>query len=121
MNKLFILIAFITLVSGCYWENEESLFPDYVSCDTLDLSFALDVVPILSNHCYGCHSNANAPAFASGLALEDHEDVSAVSARIAGAINHQNGFLPMPKGQEQLDSCQIRTIESWINQGSLNN
>ena len=108
-------------VSGCYWDNEEDLFPEVGVCDTIGMSFASDVVPILSNNCYSCHSNSNAPDFTSGLSLEDYEDVSAYSNRIVGSINHKEGFLPMPKDQEQLDSCQIKTIEAWVNQGSLNN
>lgn len=111
----------ILLAAGCYWENIETVFPESESCDTLDVSFATDVVPIFEVNCYSCHSNANAPDFGSGLSLEDYEDVSAASAQIVGAINHSNGFKPMPQGQEKLDSCQIRTVESWINQGSLNN
>lgn len=109
------------LLAGCYWDNEETLFPEAGLCDTLDMSYASDVVPILSNNCYSCHSNSNAPDFASGLSFEDYEDVAAYSDRIVGSINHREGFLPMPQGQEQLDSCEINTIEAWVNQGSLNN
>jgi mono/diheme cytochrome c family protein len=79
------------------------------------------VLPILTNHCFTCHSNANAPDFTFGFSLEDHEDVSAASTLIVGAINHNEGFVPMPQGSDQLDSCQIETIEAWVNQGSLNN
>jgi len=121
MIKIFVSIALFLLATGCYWEDIETVFPKDESCDTLDVSFALDVVPILENNCFTCHSNANAPNFASGLRLEDYEDVSIATAQIVGAINHSNGFMPMPQGQEKLDSCQIGTIEAWINQGSLNN
>jgi len=121
MTKTTISLAMVLLAAGCYWDNVMTFYPETEACDTLDVSFALDVVPVLSNHCYGCHSNANAPDFGKGLSLEDYEDVSAMSARIIGAINHNPGFVPMPKGNEPLDSCQIKTIEAWVNQGSLNN
>ena len=109
------------LMAGCYWDNVETLFPDGGLCDTLDVSFTSDVIPILSNNCYSCHSHSNAPDFANGLSLEDYEDVAAMSDRIVGAIKQNEGFMPMPLGEEPLDSCQIETIEAWVNQGSLNN
>jgi hypothetical protein len=121
MKKIIIMAAMVIIATGCYWDNVETLFPEVESCDTLDVSFASDIVPILRNHCYSCHSNANAPDFAFGLSLEDYEDVSAMSERIVGAIMHNDGFIPMPQGGEQLNSCQIEKIVAWVNQASLNN
>jgi hypothetical protein len=121
MKIITVIAVILILVAGCYWDNVEELFPDVGHCDTLDVSFTSDVVPILRNNCFSCHSNTNSPDFANGLSLEDYEDVSAMSDRIVGAIKHNDGFFPMPQGNEQLDSCQIETIEAWVNQGSLNN
>ena len=121
MKKILIFAGLIVITAGCYWDNVETMLPENELCDTLQVSFSSDVVPILTNNCYSCHSNSNAPAFASGLSLEDHEDVAAYSYRIIGSINHREGFLPMPKDQEQLDSCQVKTMEAWVNQGKLNN
>lgn len=121
MKKVTLTVAIVFLVAGCYWDNVETLIPDLDQCDTLDVSFSADVIPILRNNCFSCHSNSNSPDFANGLSLEDYEDVSAMSDRIVGAIMHMDGFIPMPQGNEQLDSCQIKTIEAWASQGSLNN
>lgn len=119
--KAVFYILLILISSSCIWENEETLFPESELCDTLDVSYASDVVPILVNNCYACHSNANAPSFASGLALEDHADVSAASPLVLGAIKHADGFVPMPKDADQLDSCSIGVVEAWINSGSPDN
>ena len=121
MKTITVTVAIALLVTGCSWDNVETLFPDFGYCDTLDVSFASEVVPILRNNCFSCHSNANSADFASGLSLEEYEDVSALSDRIVGAVKHNSGYIPMPQGNEQLDSCQIETIEAWVNQGSLNN
>jgi hypothetical protein len=120
MRAVFIILL-ILISYGCIWENEESLFPDSELCDTLDVSYDEDVIPILVNNCYACHSNANAPAFGSGLALEDHADVSASAPLMLGAIKHSDGFVAMPKDADQLDSCSIATVEAWINSGSPDN
>jgi hypothetical protein len=119
--KAVFYILLILISSSCIWENEETLFPDSELCDTLEVSYTSDVVPILVNNCYACHSNANAPSFASGLALEDHPDVSAASPLVLGAIKHADGFVPMPKDADQLDSCSIGVVEAWIHSGSPDN
>ncbi len=121
MNKIILFVIIVVTAYGCSWENEEILYPEPEACDTLDASFAQDIVPILTNNCYQCHSNVNGPDFAFGITLEDYEDVSAESSIIVGAINLREGFPAMPKGGEQLDTCQIDIIEAWVNQGSLNN
>ena len=121
MNKLFVVAFIIAIAAGCGWENEETLYPGPEICDTLDVSFAEDIIPILTNNCFTCHSNANAPDFTFGFGLEDYQDVSAASILIVGAINHEEGSIAMPKNADKLDTCLINTIEAWVNQGSLNN
>lgn len=115
---LFILLA-VTAVS-CYWENEETLFPAG-ECDTIDVSYSEDIVQILSFHCYTCHSNANALNFGNGITLEDYKDVAASSALVLGSIKHEDGFIPMPRNGEKLDSCQIMIFEAWVNEGNPDN
>jgi hypothetical protein len=111
----------MVLLQCCVWENEEDLFPDTAICDTTSVSFSSDIVPILTNNCYGCHSNLNAPSFGGGLRLEDHQDVASNSERIIGAVNHNEGFLPMPKGGTKLDPCPINLIEAWASAGAPDN
>lgn len=107
--------------TGCTWENEEDLIVETGSCDTLSVSFGEDIVPILSANCYSCHSNSNAPVFANGIELEDYQDVAGLTGRIIGAVNHRDGFAPMPPGGEKLDDCSIEKIEAWINSGAPDN
>lgn len=121
MKKSCIFLIISIAAFGCYWENEETLYPDSAQCDTTAVSFAQDIIPILTNNCYTCHSNVNGPDFAFGITFEDYEDVAASASLIAGAINHREGFPQMPKNREKLDPCLINTFESWVNQGSLNN
>lgn len=121
MKRIMIIVAVALFLSGCYWDNVETLFPDSGGCDTRDVSFSEDIIPILRNDCFNCHSNANSAAFAGGLSLEDYEDVAANSNRVIGSVRYDDGYIPMPPGNEKLDSCQIETIEAWINQGSPDN
>lgn len=115
------LLCLIVVVSGCVWDNEEDFYSEIAPCDTTAVSFSAEIVPILSNHCYGCHSNLNAPIFGGGLSFQDHEDVARYSERIVGAINHRDGFEPMPRGAARLDPCPINLIEAWVNAGTPDN
>lgn len=121
MRKILLSVSILLFISACYWENEADLFPGSDACDTLDVSFSEEVVPILSTNCYACHSNENAPDYSFGIALEDHADVLASSELIVGAIKHLDGYPAMPKNADQLDSCNILIIGSWVNQGSRDN
>jgi len=114
---LFSLI----LLTGCVWDNEEEFYPGSGVCDTTSVSFSEDIVPILANNCYSCHSNLNAPGFTNGLALEDYEDIATNAQRIVSAVNHQKGFQPMPKGGAKLDPCPISLIEAWVDTGAPDN
>ena len=121
MNKNLTLIIILISAVACSWENEETLFPEDLICDTLNVSFVNDVVPILTNNCYSCHSNANAPDFAFGISFEDYNNVAASSNLIVGAINHRAGFPAMPRNADMLDTCSIDIIEAWVNDGSPDN
>jgi hypothetical protein len=121
MKKHIIILLTWIAVYGCYWESEESFYTDQAFCDTSFVSFSEDILPILTNSCFTCHSNANAPDYAFGIALEDHQDVSASASLITGAINHREGYPQMPKNLEKLDTCRINTFEAWENQGKLDN
>lgn len=115
------LLFVIIVMTGCVWNNEEDLYPEVTICDTTMVSYSADIVPILSNNCYGCHSNLNAPIFGGGLSFEDHENVTRYSERIVGAINHRDGFEPMPRGAARLDPCPINLVEAWVNAGTPDN
>lgn len=108
-------------LQACVWENMEEIYPDMADCDTAFVSFSTDITPLLSNNCFACHSQQNAPGSGGGLALEDHSDVAANSQRIIGAINHREGYEPMPRGRDKLDPCSINLLEAWVNSGAPDN
>jgi len=38
-----------------------------------------------------------------------------------GAVNWENGYIPMPQGGGKLPACDLAKIKNWINQGAPNN
>lgn len=118
--KAFTLIAAASLMlSSCYKDNEEDLYPDN-NCNTTNVSFSATVWPAINNNCVSCHSGAGASA---GIRLGNYNEVVAAvdGGRFLGAIKHENGFSAMPQGAAKLSDCAISQIDAWIAQGKLNN
>lgn len=94
-------------------------------CDTTGtVSYINQVSPIVRNYCLGCHAASN-PSGGVNLSSFTQVKYYADNLRnnvpiIDGAIRHMSGFFPMPQSGS-LSTCQIRTIELWIQQGKQNN
>lgn len=120
MKYIIPLLTLLPLLgTGCYYDVEEELYPD-TGCRVENRSYQDDVLPILQNRCYVCHSAA---ANNGGITLEGYESLRRYidNGQLLGAIRHDNGFSPMPKNAPQLPACQIEQIEAWVAGGALNN
>ena len=127
-----ILSAFfvIVLLNGCYYDNLEDLHPTPVPCDTTGtISFANDILPIMTNSCgnqdLACHKTE---ASSSTYGLGNYTDVINTidgSGIFLETIKHDpsiNSSKWMPKNSStKLDNCSIQKIEAWLNRGRLNN
>lgn len=89
-------------------------------CDTLQASYAQDVVPILQPNCIGCHSGGNP---GGGIRLNTYAGVREVvlDGRLLGSITRASGFRAMPKNGDPLSACEISIIKAWINNGAPEN
>ena len=90
---------------------------DTAGCNPTNVSFANDVTPIFSSYgCIGCHSGGT-------VILNTYAGTKVVAdnGKLVGAINHNAGFQAMPQGGAKMDSCDIKVIENWINEGTLDN
>lgn len=79
-----------------------------------EVSFSQEVLPLINQHCTGCHTNSN------GYNLVDHASIAANANAIVGAMR-ANGFQLMPQGGPSLEDYQIKLVECWIEQGKPNN
>lgn len=126
MKKIIYLVLLIITVIGfskCYYNNEQTLYPDLSnSCDTTNITFSGKVAPILKANCLSCHGNAVAINNGGGFSLENYSDVKLHLDHLYGAITHQTGFPPMPKDRTaKIDTCQIKIIRLWKEAGAPNN
>lgn len=122
MKKAGLLLLSLTtitlLVVSCYYDKEELLYPQLNTvCDTTNVTFTKNIVPILSNYCWSCHSNANAAASGSNFKLENYSDVKAMLERVYNSVTHQSAY-PMPKNSGMLNTCIITQFTLWKNNGA---
>ena len=125
MKYLFKSSTFILLIFSlfsCAYHNEEELYGNEAinPCDTVTVTYALDVLPVLQSTCYPCHNQSLA---SGGVILEGYNQTKAIaeSGRLLGAISHSPGFAPMPKDGAKLASCTITKISRWIEAGMPQN
>lgn len=125
-NYLILILSFllIFMVTSCYYDNEEYLYPGdggTTGCDTTNITYSGTIAPILANACNGCHYPAS--SFGAGISVSTYNDLVATinNGRFIGAINHSSGYSPMPKGGSKLSNCNLQKIQKWIDDEALNN
>lgn len=118
-GKIWAGLLAVCWLSACYYDVEEILYPEG-ECITTNMSLTADIIPILERNCYICHSAA---LHTGSITLEGYDKLiqNVNSGRLAGAIQHKQGYSPMPKNAPKLRVCDIAKIEQWIADGALNN
>jgi len=120
LKRLFFYLSFLVL-TGCYYDNEELLYPGSANCTVPATStYSADVSPILNNRCVSCHSGVSP---SGGITLNSYQEVTKYvnNGSLMGSINHSSGYSAMPKNTGKLSSCDIQKIQVWIDAGALNN
>lgn len=113
MKHIFISIISITLLSSCYYDNEEALYPKVnLGCDTTkSITYTNSISLIIKENCLSCH---NLPSTGGGITLNTYQEVKTNLRSIIGTIKFEQGFSSMPKGaSEKIDPCYIKKIEIW--------
>jgi hypothetical protein len=125
--KNFVAIICIVLLAGCYNDKADKLYPVIntgIVCDTTNVTFSKDVLPIMMQQCATstCHDAASAE---SGYILSEYNGVLAAATngnKLLLTIKHDPSEASwMPKNLPMLDSCSINKITRWVNQGAQNN
>lgn len=89
-------------------------------CDTLNVTYAGTIQPLLANKCNGCHGGSTP---SGGLDLTQFAVVNtiALDGRFAGSIQHQAPYENMPPSGGMLPPCEIDQVLLWIDAGAPNN
>jgi hypothetical protein len=126
---IFSTLVIMILLSTCYYDSQEYLFPTIGQCDTTGTIHFTSVDTVLQSNCVTCH---NKSVHQGGVILDGYENVhfwattpkleNDTTSFLLGAVRKMNGFTPMPEPPlPSLDKCSIRKIEMWIEQGALDN
>lgn len=123
-HKSLIQLSILTLLSlilaqGCYYDNEEYLYPGTV-CDTTNVTYSQRILPLLQRDCLACHTQAVASA---SVVLEGYSAVKqqVTNGKLLGVITHAQGFSPMPKTGSKWTDCEISSLQKWIAEGAPQN
>jgi len=116
-NLVILLVSIIIL--QCESQNEEDLFGQ-TECDTSEVTYLNSIEPILRKNCYECHAINIATA---GIILEGYDNLilRVNSGRFPGAVNHRDGYTPMPKDRGKLPDCDLAKINIWLDDGAPDN
>lgn len=122
--KKYIYSFIITLaLFSCGSEKTEETTTE-LNCELAEtISYKTDVLPILKENCYECHSEEQYGRQGDGHKLEGYEGIKKHVDKklVMPSITHANGFVNMPYRKAKLDTCKIAVIGKWIAQGALNN
>ncbi len=91
-----------------------------IQCDSVNVSFASHVFPIIQNYCMGCHGTLN---LSGGVSLTNYQQIVAAATnnnKLLGSIKHLPGYVAMPPSGK-LDACSIAKISKWIADGTPQN
>jgi len=121
-----IAIACSTIIVSCSKDNEQEMTgpdnnpPGGNDCDTANMKYQANVLPIITANCYSCHGNGNV---SGGVSLGNYASLKTQvdNGNLIGVITHAAGYPAMPQGGAKLSDCNINKIRSWINHGALNN
>ena len=110
----------LAILTGCYYDVQRNLYGEPVDCTEATTSYAgyaLDIAPLISTACMGCHS---APNPAGGLSLETYAE-RAEAADLMRTLMNLPSSDPnaMPPGAP-LHRCDLEVFELWMQNGKLN-
>lgn len=128
MKKLMIVAGILLVLNSCYNDKYDKLYPVpvVVTCDTANVTFGNDIMPIITANCNvagGCHDAAGAAV--SGYDFTEYGGIHS-QATYDILVNDINGtpsagHHTMPKNLPKIAQCDINKITRWVNQGAPNN
>jgi len=79
-------------LQSCFYNKEDILYPEPEKTDTL-ISYSKIIVPIITNNCFACHSNANANSQGASVLLEGQSNLKTVASngKLLRVIKHKTG------------------------------
>ena len=111
-----LIVVLVAGLQGCYYDNEEELYPGSGFCDLSNVTWSGTVKPIMETRCAtpGCH-------VPGGTGPGDFNQYTEVKARVDNGKFQQFVFdaRTMPPGG--MPSCELKKLQNWVAAGAPNN
>lgn len=125
---LLLSLSLSGYLAACSYKNGYEATP----CNLpTKVSYRNNVLPILTQNCYRCHSAKYYVISSSGtFNMEDSTKVKYYAnpanglngtSYLVGNIRHDPGFVAMPYDGGKLSDCDIATIKAWVDAGAPSN
>ena len=109
------IIVLMAVGAGCAYTKKDIV---QIPCTIpATVSYSLDIIPVLQNNCYSCHSASDN---SSGILLDNYNSLRyyAENGYLYGTISHTSGYRPMPDDGGKISDCNIALIKKWIDTGT---
>lgn len=104
-------------LAGCTYDDLETLGTPF-DCDTFETTYGMDILPLVEDHCQGCHSGSTPSA---GIAFESHAEIAQFAEIMVDRMDLPEGDPLLMPQSGKLDSCSIARFHAWIAAGKPNN
>lgn len=98
------------LISSCYYDNEEELYPGSGACDTLGVTFSEDIMPIVNTKCAisGCHISTGG----NGIPITNQTQFDALGSngKIRIRVLEQKNMPP----SGALPLCEQQKVDAYL-------
>jgi uncharacterized membrane protein len=114
-----VLAVFSFILISCEKDEVVKVQPPSGNCDTINITFAQDIEPVIKERCEGCHSNSTQLA---GVNLEGYENIKshALDGSLVSSIEGTM-FGYFYKSGDTTSACKFLQLKAWINKGAPNN
>ena len=124
-NTFFLIVASILLSCskdvGLSQKKIEPVSQSFHCQNASVISYSLNILPLFQNNCNNCHLTPGS----GGINLDSYSSIkqTILSGQLMPVVTNTdiNSTIMPPPPQRHLDSCEIKTLNLWINQGCLNN
>lgn len=117
-SLLFLIPALALLAPGCYYDNEEELYPNSF-CDTANVTWSGTIQPLMQASCAipGCHvPGGQSPDLSTYTAVKAKAD----DGGLRGVIIDGTPFF-MPNPPVGLPACDRLKVDAWLRAGAPQN
>ena len=111
------IVVVMVALTGCTYDDLETLGSP-LDCGTVEVSYGMDILPMVADHCQGCHAGASPSA---GIGFENHGDIFLFADIMLDRMDRDAGDSELMPQSGKLDSCSIARFNAWIAAGKPNN